>query len=468
MEYKKVDVSIITRLMQIVGEKNVLTKDEEKESYSHDETLNLRRYMPETVVKPSNRNQVRDILILANKERIPITPRGGGTGLSGGAVPLYGGILISLERMNEILELDKENMMAVLEPGVTNGELQREVEKYELFYPVNPASLDSCTIGGNVAESAGGANAVKYGITKNYVCGLEAVLPTGKTLRAGGKILKNATNSQFIDILLGSEGTLAVITEITMKLVPRPRVKVDLIVPFDDLGALCGCALKIVNDRLLPTTIELMDRLTIKTCGEFLQKELPFSEAKAHLWIGLDGNKKEEVESMYQSIGEICLDKGALDVFVAEDKRNRDRIWQARQSIHEALVHFNPKMVGNDIVVPRSKVLSLIKGIDSLSRKHSVSFAKFGHLGDGNIHVYILQKNINDTTWEKVKSEAVQELFELTISLGGLISGEHGIGLVKKKYLSLVMSETQIKLMKGIKKVFDPHNILNPGKIFDS
>ncbi|GAG52893.1 unnamed protein product, partial [marine sediment metagenome] len=211
-----------------------------------------------------------------------------------------------LERMNEILELDKENMMAVLEPGVTNGELQREVEKYELFYPVNPASLDSCTIGGNVAESAGGANAVKYGITKNYVCGLEAVLPTGKTLRAGGKILKNATNSQFIDILLGSEGTLAVITEITMKLVPRPRVKVDLIVPFDDLGALCGCALKIVNDRLLPTTIELMDRLTIKTCGEFLQKELPFSEAKAHLWIGLDGNKKEEVESMYQSIGEIC------------------------------------------------------------------------------------------------------------------------------------------------------------------
>ncbi|HDZ49784.1 MAG TPA: hypothetical protein ENH69_01030 [Candidatus Aerophobetes bacterium] len=225
---------------------------------------------------------------------------------------------------------------------------------------------------------------------------------------------------------------------------------------------------KIINNRLLPTTIELMDRLTISACEKFLQKELPFSQAKAHLWIGLDGNKKEEVASMYQSMGEICLDKGALDVFVAEDRPNRDRIWQARQSIHEALVHSNPKMVGNDIVVPRSKVLSLIKGIDSLSRKHSVSFAKFGHLGDGNIHVYILQKNMNDSTWEKVKSEAVQELFELTISLGGLISGEHGIGLVKKKYLSLVMSKTQIELMRGIKKVFDPHNILNPGKIFDS
>jgi len=468
MEYKKVDMRIITRLMQMVGKSNVLTKDEEKESYSHDETLNLRRYMPEIVLKPNNRNQVRDILILANKERIPITPRGGGTGLSGGAVPLYGGILLSLERMNKILELDKENMMAVLEPGVTNGELQRQVEKYELFYPVNPASLDSCTIGGNVAESAGGANAVKYGITKNYVCGLQAVLPTGKTLRAGGKILKNATNSQFIDILLGSEGTLAVITEITMKLIPLPRVKVDLIVPFDDLGGLCGCALKIINNRLLPTTIELMDRLTIKTCGEFLQKELPFSDAKAHLWIGLDGNKKEEVESMYQSIGEICLDRGALDVFVAEDRPNRDRIWQARQSIHEALVHFSPMMVGNDIVVPRNKILPLIEGIDFLSQKYSVSFAMFGHLGDGNIHVYILKENIDDTTWERVESRATQELLELAISLGGLISGEHGIGLAKKKYLPLVMSETQIELMQGIKRVFDPHNILNPGKIFDS
>lgn len=467
MHYKKVDMSIITRLRQIVGEKNVLTKNEEREPYSHDETLNLARYMPEIVIKPNNKNQVRDVLILANRDRIPITPRGGGTGLSGGAVPLYGGILLSLERMNKILELDKENMMAVLEPGVTNGELQREAEKYELFYPVNPASLDSCTIGGNVAESAGGANAVKYGITKNYVCGLRAVLVSGKTLRAGGKILKNATNSQFIDLLLGSEGTLAVITEITIKLLPLPRVKVDLIVPFDDLSGLCGCALEIINNRLIPTTIELMDRLTIKTCEEFRQEKLPFAEAEAHLWIGLDGNKKEEVENIYQSIGEICLNKGALDVFVAEDRPSRDRIWQTRQSIHEALVHFNPTMVGNDIVVPRSKIFSLIEGIDSLSRKHSVSFAKFGHLGDGNIHVYILQKNIDDTGWEKVKSEAVQELLELAISLGGLISGEHGIGLAKKEYLPLVVNQTQIELMQGIKKVFDPHNILNPGKIFD-
>ncbi len=467
MHYKKIDMSIITKLRQIVGEKNVLTKDEEKEPYSHDETLNLRRYMPEIVLKPNKRNQVRDVLILANRERIAVTPRGGGTGLSGGAVPICGGILLSLERMNRIFELDKENMMAVLEPGVTNGELQREAEKHELFYPVNPASLDSCTIGGNVAESAGGANAVKYGITKNYVCGLEAVLPSGKILRAGGKILKNVTNSQLIDLLIGSEGTLAVITEITMKLVPLPRVKVDLIVPFDDLSDLCGCALEIINNRLLPTTIEFMDRLTIKTCEKFLQKKLPFGEAKAHLWIGLDGNNKEEVENMYQSIGEICLDKGALDVFVAKDRSNRDRIWQARQSIHEALVHFSPTMVGNDIVVPRNKVLSLIKGIDSLSRKHSVSFAKFGHLGDGNIHIYILKQDTDDAIWKRVKSEAVEELFRLAISLGGLISGEHGIGLAKKEYLPLVMNQAQIELMQGIKKVFDPHNILNPGKIFD-
>lgn len=467
MQYKKVDFRMVTRLRQIVEEKNVLTEEEEKEPYSHDETLNLRRYMPEIVVKPKNRNQVRDVLILANRERIPVTARGGGTGLSGGAIPLYGGILLSLEKMNKILEIDKENLMAVLEPGVINSNLQKQAEKYELFYPVNPASLNSCTIGGNVAESAGGANAVKYGITKNYVCGLEAILPTGEIIRAGGKILKNATNSQLIDLLLGSEGTLAIITEITLRLVPSPKVKVDLIVPFDDLSNLCRCALEIINNRLLPTTIELMDRLTIKTCEKFLEKKLPFSEAKAHLWIGLDGNKKEEVESMYQSIGEICLDEGALDVFVAEDRPGRDRIWQARQSIHEALVHFNPTMVGNDIVVPRNKILSLLQGIDSISQKHSLSFAKFGHLGDGNIHIYTLQKNTDDVIWEKVKSEATQELFRLVVSLGGLISGEHGIGLVKKKYLPLVISQTQIELMKRVKKAFDPHSILNPGKIFD-
>lgn len=467
MQYKKVDMSIITRLRQIVEEKNVLTEEEEKEPYSHDETPNLTRYMPEIVVKPKNRNQVRDVLILANRERIPVTARGGGTGLSGGAIPLYGGILLSLEKMNKILEIDKENLMAVLEPGVINSNLQKRAEKYELFYPVNPASLNSCTIGGNVAESAGGANAVKYGITKNYVCGLEAVLPTGEIIRAGGKILKNTTNSQLIDLLLGSEGTLAIITEITLRLVPSPKVKVDLMVPFDDLSNLCRCALEIINKRLLPTTIELMDRLTIKTCEKFLEKKLPFSEAKAHLWIGLDGNKKEEVESMYQSIGEICLDEGALDVFVAEDRPGRDRIWQTRQSIHEALVHFNPTMMGNDIVVPRNKILSLLQGIDYISQKHSLSFAKFGHLGDGNIHVYILQKNTDDVIWERAKSEATQELFRLVISLGGLISGEHGIGLVKKKYLPLVISQTQIELMKRVKKAFDPHSILNPGKIFD-
>jgi len=467
MEYKKVDARIIKKLKEIVGERNVLIEDEEKEPYSHDEALNLIRYMPEVVVKPKNSSQVRNVLILANEERIPVTPRGGGTGLSGGAIPLHKGILLSLERMNKILEIDTENLMAVLESGVINSNLQREAEKHGLFYPVNPASLDSCTIGGNVAESAGGANAVKYGITKNYVCGLEAILPTGEILRAGGKLLKNATNHQLIDLLLGSEGTLAVITEVTIKLLHLPKVKVDLVVPFNNLASLCHCALEIINNQLLPTTIELMDRVTIRTCEKFLEKKLPFSEAEAHLWIGLDGNKKEEVETMYQSIGEICLDKGALDVFVAEDRPSRDRIWQARQSIHEALVRFNPTMMGNDIVVPRNKILSLLEGINSISQKYSLSFAKFGHLGDGNIHIYILKENVDDTIWEKVKSEAEGELLRLAISLGGLISGEHGIGLAKKKYLSLVMNQTQIDLMRRIKKVFDPHNILNPGKIFE-
>lgn len=468
MGYKKVDAETVKKLREIVGEKNILTRDEDKEPYSHDENLILNKHMPEVVVKPESTDQVRNILVLANKERIAVTPRGGGTGLSGGAIPLYGGILLSIERMNKILEIDRENLMAVLEPGVINGNLQKEAEKYGLFYPVNPASCDSCTIGGNVAESAGGANAVKYGITRNYVCGLEVVLPTGEVLRGGGKVLKNATNRQLIDLMLGSEGTLGIITQITLRLVPLPQVKVDLVIPFGNLESLCGCASKIMNGRLLPTTIELMDKATIKTCEKFIEEKLPFSDAEAHLWIGLDGNKKEEVENIYQSIGEICLDKGALDVFVAEDRPNRERVWRVRRSIHEALAHFNPTMVGNDIVVPRNKIFSLLEGIASISQRLSISFAKFGHLGDGNIHTYILQENMENTLWEKVKYKGVEELFKLAISLGGLISGEHGIGLAKKRYLPLVMSEAQIDLMRRIKKVFDPHNILNPGKIFDS
>ncbi|MDI6840004.1 MAG: FAD-linked oxidase C-terminal domain-containing protein [bacterium] len=473
-------MEIIEELEKIVGKDNILVSEESIEPYSHDETPRI-KVMPKVVVKPANREEISEIMRLANFEKIPVIPRGGGTGLSGGAVPSSNGIVISFERMNKIKEIDTENLMAVVEPGVITGELSKEVEKSGLLYPPDPASLDSCTIGGNIAECAGGARAVKYGTTKNYVVGLEAVLPQGEIIKLGGKLVKNVTGYDLIGILIGSEGTLALVTEATLRLLPMPKVKVDLLIPYNDIEYATNTATEIIRHKIVPTAIEFMEKEAIKAAEQFLCRgevtsPLPFSEASAQLLIEIDGNRKEEVEKDYEEIGEIALKNGAIDVLVAEDKGRQDKLWEGRRCISDALKS-EGKVISEDVVVPRNKIPILLKNMKILENKYKFRIVSFGHVGDGNVHVNILRdtpvilseaNNLDaDREWEQRIPKLIHELFKVVISLGGMISGEHGIGLTKKPYLSMAVDREQIEIMKQIKKVFDPNNILNPGKIFD-
>jgi len=464
--YKKLTPEIIQRLKEIVGETNVLTEEVDKEGYSHDETTCL-KHLPEVVVRAKSTDEVSRVLSLANREKIPVTPRGGGTGLSGGAVPILGGIVLSLEKMNRILEIDTNNLMATVEAGVITGELRKQVENLGLFYPINPASLDSCTIGGNVAEATAAANTVKYGATKNYVCGLEAVLPTGEIIKMGGKLVKNATGYDLMHLLIGSEGTLAVVTKVILRLIPLPERKVNLLFPFNDLISCSNAIRQIIKSKIVPTTLDFMDRGCIKACEEFLKRELPFNQAEVHLLIELDGSKKDSIEDEYIKVGEICSENGALDALIAEDRPTQERLWEARKNVREALMFVSSVIDEEDVVVPRDELTHLLKEIEKISKKYSLPIVNYGHPGDGNVHVNILKKDIDDLMWKEIVPKVVKDIFELTISLGGMISGEHGIGIAKKKYFSLAIDNTQIKLMRKIKKTFDPNNILNPGKIFD-
>ncbi len=369
--------------------------------------------------------------------------------------------------MNKILDIDTPNSMAVLQAGVINGELQRQVEKFGLFYPVNPASLDSCTIGGNVAESSGGANAVRYGTTKDYISGLEVILADGRKVRAGGKLVKNVTDFGLIQLLLGSEGTLGIITEVTLRLIHQPKATVVLIIPFNDLTAISDTVVKIFEAKIVPTMIELMDNKTIRVCEKFLDRELPFNTAQGHLLIRLDGKSEQELEESYRTIGELCLAQGGLEILVADKASEQRKIWEVRQSIHEALVNKANLLADEDVVVPRSQITNLISGVREISRKYSLPVANFGHLGDGNIHVNFLREDLEEESVRKVLAPALSDLFQLAVSLGGKISGEHGIGLFKKPYFPLSVDKNYLDLLRNIKNLFDPQHILNPGKIFD-
>jgi glycolate oxidase len=463
--YNKVDASIIEALRRIVGEQDVLIGAEEMEPYSHDEVVGLRAD-PEVVVRVTSAQQVAEIFKLAQRERVPVTPRGAGYGLSGGAVPVQGGIVLSLAKMNHILEIDQENLMVAVEPGVITGDLHRAVEAEGLFYPPDPASLDSCFIGGNVAEGAGGPRAVKYGVTKDYVCGLEAVLPSGEIITLGGKLVKNVTGYNLIQLLVGSEGTLAVVTRIILRLLPLPKVQIDLLVPYDDFQAAADTVSDIIAHRIVPTTIEFMEQDSMLAVQRLLQKQVPYSDAAAQLLIQLDGNRREAVDADCEVVGELCLAHGARDVLVAQDRRTRDRLWEARRLIIEALNHASPINHMEDVVVPRARIPALLQGIKEIAARHAVRIVSFGHAGDGNVHVNVLKDDLPGDRWAVLVPAVREELYRHTLSLGGMITGEHGIGATRRNYLSMALDETQIELMRQIKAAFDPNCILNPGKIF--
>lgn len=453
----------IEELRDMFGER-VSTLAETLDRYSRDETSHLEA-KPEAVVFAEETGYVARLLEYCSKHKIPVTPRGTGTGVSGGALAIKGGVLLTLERMNRILEVDVANRMAVVQPGVITGELHKAVEVEGLFYPPDPASLESCSIGGNVIEGAGGPRAVKYGTTKDYVTGLEVVLPTGDVLRLGGKLRKNVTGYNLIGLMIASEGTLGIVTEITLRLLPLPPVRIDLLVPFKSFGQAAHTINEILKTGIVPVVIEFMERRALEIVETYLDSKLPVPGAGAYLMIGLDGQDKVSVERDYERVGEVCLEQGAVDVFVAEDAEMKKRLWKTRRSLHDALQALSPEMEREDVVVPVARIEDLLKGVDEIRKCGEVEVVAFGHAGDGNVHVNVLRRELDDARWNTERKRVLDELFKLVISLGGTLSGEHGIGLVKKEFMPLVTSEAERELYKRLKQAFDPAGILNPGKI---
>lgn len=463
--YRPVTEDIVRQLNDIAGPNDVFVDRERLDRYAHDETVGLRAE-PEVAVRVTTAQQVSAVLKLAARERVPVTPRGAGYGLSGGAVPVQGGIVLSLEKMNRILEIDAENLMATVEPGVITGDLHRAVEAVGLFYPPDPASLDSCSLGGNIAEGAGGPRAVKYGTTKDYVAGLEAVLPSGDIVRMGGKLVKDVTGYNLVQLLVGSEGTLAIVTQIVLRLLPLPPLRVDLLVPFGDFRDAAAVVSAIIARRIVPTAIEFMERDIVHACRRLLGKELPYADAGAQLLIQLDGSHQAALDEDRDTVSELCLDCGALDVLIAADRPTRDRLWEARRAIIEALNNESPVNHMEDLVVPRAQIPALLDGVHHLAARLGVRILSFGHAGDGNVHVTVLADALDTEAWEALVPRAREELYRLALGLGGTLTGEHGIGATRRSYLPLAIDPSQIEVMRRIRAAFDPDGILNPGKIF--
>lgn len=457
--------NVFPNLESIVTPQQVLLQGHDDfEKYGADETEDL-VFLPDVVVRPETTEQVAGILKLCYKERVPVTPRGGGTGLSGGALPVQGGVVLSLERMDKILEIDKENYFARLQPGVITQIFQETVEAEGLFYPPDPASRGTCTIGGNLAECAGGPRALKYGVTKDYVYGIEAVLPQGEIVRFGGKRLKDVVGYNLLGLLIGSEGTLAVITEATMKLIPLPRYRKTLLVPFPEMAAAARAVPAIMNRGIVPCAMEFMEQACIKAIEAHLEKKIHHSDAGAQLLIEVDGNDETYLEHEMEVIAEECEKEGALDVFLAETTAKQNDIWEMRRSAGEAVKSICAYKE-EDTVVPRSNLPVLIEGLHRIADRWKISIISYGHAGDGNIHCNILKRDLDDTYWEDVLPKAISEMFELTVSLGGTISGEHGIGYSQKRFLPIALKQPEIDILKTIKKSIDPLGLLNPGKIF--
>ncbi len=463
MKYNKVTDETIRRLMDIVGDENILS--EHLMDYGHDETHVLDWVPPEVVVKPRSRTEVSEILKLANQEIIPVTPRGGGTGLSGGAVPIYGGIVLSLEQMNKILEIDEDNFLAVLEPGVILAELYKAVEDRGLYYPVYPEE-ESATIGGNVATNAAGMKAVKYGVTRNYVMGLEAVLPNGAVIETGGKYVKNSTGYNLTQLLVGSEGTLAIVTKIILKLIKRPKNRCYLIPTFESLENTIGTVPKILKEGIVPVAIEFMLAAAMQLCQNYTGIKLPIPEAENYLIIIIESDSELELKNLTERINAICLDNGASDVFIVDTEKDMNKISEVRAKLHFAVKSLGLEDIG-DAVVPRSKIPEFMKMLGEITQKHGILVSGSGHAGDGNVHFSVIAFGTPKEEFNRKLPEILTDVFKGSVSLGGTISGEHGIGVTKKKYVPIAIKQEQIELMGKIKRVFDPNYILNPGKIFD-
>jgi glycolate oxidase len=464
MGYKKIDEKDIEYILSVISDKErVFCGEDINEDYSHDE-LGTVKQMPEVVIQAASTEEVSAIMKYAHENTIPVTPRGSGTGLVGAAVPIHGGIVIDLSKMNRILELDDENLTLTVEPGVLLMEILKYVQEHDLFYPPDPGEK-TATIGGNINTNAGGMRAVKYGVTRDYVRGLELVLPNGEIMQLGGKVVKNSSGYSIKDLVVGSEGTLGIITKAVLKLLPLPKKAISLLIPFPNLETAIETVPKIIKSKSVPTAIEFMQRAAIVAAEEFLGKKFPDNTSDAYLLLTFDGNSKEEIERNYENVAKICLDAGALDVLISDTEERQESIWSARGAFLEAIKSSTTEMDEVDVVVPRNKVAEFIKFTHDLEKQFDIRIKSFGHAGDGNLHIYILRDALDEETWKKKLEEVMECMYKRGRELKGQVSGEHGIGFAKRPYLNESLSPELMLLMKGIKMTFDPKNILNPGKV---
>jgi len=461
--YNKITAADIAKLTAIVGESNVFTGDAINPDYAHDELGGIER-MPEVLVRVHTTEEVSAIMGHAYERNIPITVRGSGTGLVGAAVPIHGGILLETTKMNKILKLDSNNLTVTVQPGVLLMELAAFAEENDFLYPPDPGEK-SATIGGNISTNAGGMRAVKYGVTRDYVRALTVVLPNGEILKLGAAVAKNSSGYSLKDLVIGSEGTLCVITEAVLKLVPLPKVSVSLLVPFPDMKSAIEAVPHIIRSKVTPTAIEYMSRDTILFSESYLGKKFPDTKNDAYILLTFDGNTEVQVEQDMSTVAELCLQIGALDAYIVDTEERKKSVWSARGAFLEAIKASTTEMDECDVVVPGNQVDTFIKYTHELAAEFNVRIPSFGHAGDGNLHVYICRDGLNREDWEKTLSAIFDRMYEKSVELGGLVSGEHGIGYAKKEFLKRQYGETPIALMQGIKQVFDPKNILNPGKV---
>jgi len=466
MDYKQLNIDDISFFKEIIGAEYVFTNTQSILNYSHDETEDL-SFPPEVVLKPVTTEEIAKILKYCNSKNIPVTPCGARTGLSGGSLPVFGGVALSVERLNSIIEIDERNLQATVQPGVINQVFRDAVALKGLFYPPDPSSKGSCSLGGNLAENAGGPKAVKYGVTKDYVLNLEVVLPTGEIIWTGANVLKNATGYDLTSLMIGSEGTIGIITKIVFRLIPLPTKDVTMLVPFSSAEKACEAVSAVFRAGIIPSALEFIERDAIDWTLKYTDVKLLINDnVKAHLLIEVDGNDMDILYKDCERIFEVMEGFECGEILIADSESQKNKIWKLRKSVAEA-VKSNSVYKEEDTVVPRAELAKLLKGVKVIGNDYGFKSVCYGHAGDGNLHINIIKGEMSDEDWDTKLTLGIREIFELTKRLGGTLSGEHGIGLVQKDYMDIVFSEKALDLQKGIKKVFDPNRILNPGKIFN-
>ena len=442
----------------------VFSGDDIISDYDHDEMTEYGHYLPEAVLQALTAEEICEVLKYCNERRIPVTPRGAGTGLCGGCVAIYGGVVLSTEKMKKVIEVDTRNMTATVEPGVLLMEFPKALEGTGLFYPPDPGEK-TATMGGNAMTNAGGMRAVRYGVTRDYVLGMDVALADGQLIHLGGKTVKTSSGYSLIDLMIGSEGTLGFLTQLTVKLVPEPKVNLSLLMPFDDLDACIGAVPQVLASGCEPTAVEFIEREVISCAETYLGKQFPDTSADAYLLVRLDGPSAEALQPAMDALTDLALSLGAKDVLLADTDERKESIWNARGAFLEAIKGSTSTMDECDVVVPRDSIPAFVHRMVEIGKEADVRIHSFGHAGDGNLHIYVCRDNLPEADWKRKVHQVMEALYETAREMGGQVSGEHGIGHAKKEYLRQSVGGRQMELMRGIKAAFDPNGILNPGKV---